>query len=318
MNKNLPKRIFTVAITLFLTSAFTAFAEKFEQREEHTFALPGAGKLVIDVSDVDIRIHGEKGLENAQVVVTKTTKKGSEEEAQKAFDVNIIECTQEGDLVKIKSVLPNRSFSVISFGDNARNVSIDIEVQFPEDAEVMVKTSDGDIALETISGQCDLNTSDGDVFATGTQGSLSAKSSDGDVVVKNVKGNVEMKTSDGDLSISDVEGDIDLKTSDGDISISGLKGSLQAKTSDGNIAASMDESPLSNCSLSTSDGNIRLTLANEVSVDLDIRVSDGDINIKHPSANISKLTKHSVSGRINQGGVMIRMVTSDGDITVGN
>jgi DUF4097 and DUF4098 domain-containing protein YvlB len=317
MNKNLNKPAFVITLTALLFSALLASGKPIEDRKEHEFQASPGDKLIVSVRDADIKIRGEKDRRTVSIVVTKTVKNMDEAEAQEAFDLYTIECTQEQELVRIESIRPDQSL-VDKFRRLNRNLSIRIEVVLPEESEILAKTSDGDIDLATITGNTELKTSDGDVSLVRINGSVSAKSSDGDVDVEQVTGEVHATTSDGNLTITGVIGNLDVKTSDGDITVTDLNGSLNAQTSDGNISANLANTPPSDCRMRTSDGDISLTLSDEVSADLHIRVSDGDIRVNHPAAKITQLTKRSANVRLGEGSIQIQMSTSDGNITVGN
>ena len=335
MNKK--HHAFTLIVVLASMLFITLFASGAPVQEisEHEFQVSPDDQLIVSVRDADIKIEGETGRNSVSIVITKTLKNVDEDKAQDIFDLYAFDCTQEDGLVRIES-LPFDKSVYRQLKNYFKGLNIKIEVMVPEKSAILAKTSDGDISLSTIAGKVDLKTSDGDVSVGDITGPVNASTSDGDISLRQITGEVEIKTSDGDLSITDVDGNVqaktsdgnvtvtnltgnlDAKTSDGNIQASGVSGSLDLKTSDGNIDARLTQTPPSDCNLITSDGSISLSVTDDVSADLKIRVSDGDISFSHPSAQISKLNKHSVSARINEGGVMINLITSDGNIDVSN
>ncbi|EAY29053.1 DUF4097 family beta strand repeat-containing protein [Microscilla marina] len=139
---------------------------------------------------------------------------------------------------------------------------------------------------------CNLHSSDGNIMIKGLTNRQSLRTSDGDIKIMQVKGDIIARTSDGNITFEDVAGSIDLTTSDGSIhgNLTELKNSLKARTS---------------------DGNIRIALPKQQGLDLDIRGESLNIPLQNFSG---KATKKRINGKMNGGGKLIQMRTSDGRI----
>lgn len=147
---------------------------------------------------------------------------------------------------------------------------------------------------------------------TPAQSSCDLHSSDGDIVLQGLTGTQTLRTSDGDIKLTNIKGDITGTTSDGNIAFENISGSLDVATSDGNVMGNLLELK-SSLKIRTSDGNIRVSIPRKLGLDLDIR---GE-SLRIPLRNFTgRSTKSKINGKMNGGGKLVRLRTSDGRITL--
>lgn len=189
----------------------------------------------------------------------------------------IVEATQNGDTVVIQVKEKNPGYLGMHMHRSAR-----LDVTVPANTRLTLVTSDGSIHVQGIHASAQLTTSDGSVHVDGTDGELHAHTSDGSITVA------------GRFDV------LDLRTSDGSITADALPGSQMAGT----------------WSLRTSDGSIRLRIPTALAADVDARTSDGHISFDIPITVQGEISKHKLHGRLNGGGHLLNLQTSDGSIQI--
>ncbi len=182
------------------------------------------------------------------------------------------------------------------------HVTIDYQITLPKTA-----------VLERIE------TSAGNVNVAGTSGDLNILDSDGNVSIIGVDGFVAVSTSNGAISLENVTGIRSLDTTNG-----WINGTIGTSRGDGSVVR-------------TSNAGVDLTFARDLLAALEVRTSNGDITLGFPAnfnANLeaeapngnvimdgvilSEQTSRPgyVKGIIGKGGQTLRVVTSNGDITL--
>jgi len=192
--------------------------------------------------------------------------------------IRIIE-QQTGNTVSIEVKFPHETF--FNFGYHRRNV--EITIQMPRVGNANLRTADGSI---TLSG---------------------------------LKGNMDVNTSDGSLQIEGVDGSLRAHTSDGRITASGRFDTLSLNTSDGRIdATALAGSRLNGeWDLHTSDGGVTLRIPSTLSADVELRTGDGRIDFDVPITTQGAIGRNRINGKLNGGGNLISVHTSDGSIHIG-
>ena len=158
----------------------------------------------------------------------------------------------------------------------------------------------------------DLNSLQGNIIVDGLTGEVQAQTSAGNIFVDDVVGQVQTHTSAGNLRFKGVKGPISGRTSAGNITLEGCRGFVDAKTSAGNIQVDVITQPLDNLNLRTSAGNIIGTLGSNINVEIDARTSAG--NLTTDLRVQGTVTRNRINGTINDGGPLLKLRTSAGNI----
>ena len=176
------------------------------------------------------------------------------------------------------------------------NVRMRWEIDVPENFDIDLKTSGGDVVV------VDLN------------GNAVAKTSGGNVEFENVSGEIKAKTSGGNVRLIDITGNIDASTSGGDIKIESSIGKISAKTSGGNVSLDYTGENMG-IELGTSGGNVTVTIPDNFKAELYLKTSGGDIEC-NIEARIKEFRDNKFVGSMNGGGPELTAKTSGGDIRV--
>src|SRR5579872_5848674 len=116
-----------------------------------------------------------------------------------------IESNQHGDEVELTARIPHGWH--FALGTNRR---LHIEVRMPKDADLQVRTGDGSIKANNVTGNIDLH------------------SGDGALTVGSLKGAIRLHTGDGSIEASDLDGKCDATSGDGRIRLAGRFDALTA------------------------------------------------------------------------------------------
>jgi len=174
------------------------------------------------------------------------------------------------------------------------------------------RTSGGSIDVRNSKDDIDLSTSGGSIDAKNCEGKLRLSTSGGSLDLKDLKGDIRATTSGGGIHGSDIEGELIAHTSGGSIHFSDLSCSLETSTSGGNIDVSIKELG-KYIKISNSAGNIDVTLPNK-GLDLDLsasKIKTGQLN------NFSgKVDDEEINGKLNGGGVPVRIDAGSGKISL--
>jgi hypothetical protein len=204
-----------------------------------------------------------------------------------------IESNQHGDEVELIARIPHSWH--FSIGMIRR---LHIEVRMPKDADLQVRTGDGSIKANGLSGTIDLH------------------SGDGALTVGSLKGSVRLHTGDGSIDGSDLDGKCDASSGDGRIRLSGRFDVLSAKSGDGSISVdALHGSKLdSSWNIVSGDGRLEVALPPDLPANIEASSGDGRITTDIPITMEGVLSKSRVHGKMNGGGSTLTIHTGDGSI----
>jgi DUF4097 and DUF4098 domain-containing protein YvlB len=253
-----------------------------------TYQVNGRADLRLITGDGDVAVTGTDQHQIDARVTTTGWKLGPN-------DVQIIE-SQSGSSVSIEVKVPHWGFSM--FGGNHK--SLRVEVSVPRDLDLDVRTSDGNIAAQGVSGKIQFDTGDGNVTAG------------------NIKGDIRIHTGDGHIEGHNFDGSLDANTGDGNLRIDGRFDALALKTGDGNIEAQVGSgSKVTNgWNLHSGDGRITLRVPADLNATLDAHTGDGSITLDIPIQVSGSLSHSSVRGKMNAGGPTLAVSSGDGSIHI--
>ncbi len=175
-------------------------------------------------------------------------------------------------------------------------------------------TSGGNIHIESSTNDMDLSTSGGNIEASNCEGRLRLTTSGGSLYLKQLKGDIEATTSGGNVEGSHISGELVSSTSGGNIRLTDLSCSLECSTSGGNINISIIELG-KYVKIGNSGGNVDLTIPKGKGVDLDLEADK--IRTDSMADFNGKVKEDEVSGKLNGGGISVKVRASSGRIHLG-
>jgi hypothetical protein len=180
--------------------------------------------------------------------------------------------------------------------ENLHNISIEYEIQAPENAFLEAGSGSGDITDDGIGENAKISTGSGNIHATGLHGGFSVGTGSGDIYAE--------QTGDGDVKAQTGSGNVELKN---------LRGGLRGGTGSGDIKVS--GTPTSNWHLETGSGNVEFW-AGSAPLTLDASTGSGSVHTDREMLTQGSSDRHHVTGKINGGGPTVRIETGSGDIRV--
>jgi hypothetical protein len=287
----------TLAATVLMapSCAINIDQEGFISREEKRFPADAVVDLHLYTFDGGVEVRAWDRPE----VVVEVEKRGQDQEA--IAKIQIL-ADRTGNRIQIEARHPgNRSFVIGRFTSPSARFLVTV----PRKTNLVVRSGDGSILVERVSGRHELRTSDGSIRTLETTGELLAESGDGTIQLDEVSGRIEARTSDGSLRVT------------------GMPASLRARSGDGSVVvrirrgAVMTEDWL----VTTEDGPVSVELPDGFDADIEADPgSDGRARSDLTLVNVSggTRTERVLRGRLGQGGHRLLLRTGDGTIRLTN
>ena len=303
-----------------------------ESVEEKTLAVSGQATLTVDNALGNISVvAGPAG----EVAVTAEKKAWGRDEADaqeelKALKVNIL---QTGDRITISVVHPVE-VDFLSIGPSGGAVNFTITV--PEDTEVELDSSNGNLSLDGVNGGADLYTSFGKIDVQNAGGKLTVKSSNGSLQGENIQSKAEVSFSSdfGDITLSEVSADqVDVSSTNGKLELSSVESADEIRLSTEFGRITLKDSQAQSLDVQTSNGDIRLenvtvegkifaksqfgglTLEQALGGSYDLSSSNGKINVDGAGGEIKAHSDFGDLEIMNAEGATLDLSTNNGKIS---
>ena len=160
----------------------------------------------------------------------------------------------------------------------------------------------------------------GDFFGTShfehVRGPIRFHTSRTDLQLARLDGEVEI-SSNADLSVSEAVGPVTLTTGNRNITLDRVAGDISVTNRNGSVDVT-SAPPLSNVTVENRNGSVNLTLPEQASFAYQLDATNGDIDSEFPEIKIPEtdLQRKTVSGTAGKGGPMLRISTTQGDISL--
>ncbi len=265
--------------------------------ETHTFTVGANPVVTLDTFDGAIDVHAWDRNE-VEVIVEKQAQDDGR------LQQIVVEKSQEGDRVTLRVRGPAESGSDGIYIGVVYSPAARLRVALPRSATLDLRSGDGAIKVEDVSGQLTLHSGDGSIVAT------------------RVSGHILARTDDGSIRLREASGNIDVETQDGSIVVNGTVTHLRAKTGDGSvrIGAEGESALAADWLVETEDGSVELRLPEAIDAVVDAATADGTIRSSFPGLTVpARSEDDSSDGRdlkatIGAGGHTLRVRTADGAI----
>ncbi len=298
---------FTVTATVVFMS-LGAFASDYQGSFERKFQVNGPARLEIDTGSWDVTVHsGPAGAVtvSGRIHVDNRWLFG-ERSAQIQELENNPPVRQEGNTIRVGQTKQN-------------NISVDYEITVPADTRVQSRTGSGDVKIEGLNSDVDLQSGSGDLTLENVGGRVQSRSGSGDVRAREISGPFRAEASSGDIQLEERgQGDVDIRTTSGDIEVKGVDGRLHAEAGSGDINAA--GKPNGVWEARTGSGNIHIDLPEQSGFQLDASTSSGEINLNHAITltvqGSMDAVRHELKGTAGSGGPQVTVHTGSGDIDI--
>jgi hypothetical protein len=280
------KKILLAAAALGL-AASTALASEYPFERTLTVS----GQVELSVATGSGNIHLTRGAGNQIHIIGKVKTGlggwgswgGSEERAKEIAANPPIE--QTGNIVRIGG-----------HHENLHNISIDYEIQAPENAILDAGAGSGNITVEEVGENANLSTGSGNIHATGLHGGFKVETGSGNIYAEQTgEGYVKAGTGSGNIELRNLHGGLRAGTGSGSINVGGM--------------------PTADWKLETGSGNVDIWPGN-IGITINAETGSGGIHCDHEVVTQGELGHHHLEGKINGGGPTVRIETGSGAIRI--
>lgn len=268
-------------------------------QETHKFSVGSAPALTLDTFDGAIEVHSWDRPE-VEVIVDKQAQDDG------LLQQIVVEKSQDGDAVTLRVRGPAASGQSglqigVVYSPSAR-----LRVAVPKSTVLDLRSGDGSITVEDISG------------------TIGARSGDGSITGQRLSGDLRLRTDDGSVRLREVNGRVDVETGDGSVVVDGVVTHLRAKTGDGSmrITAEKGSAVADDWLIETRDGSVEIRLPEGTAAEIDAETRDGVIRSTYPGLTVPERTRdeergddsRSLKATLGAGGRQLRVRTGDGSI----
>lgn len=234
------------------------------ERSDRTVEAPPDTPLVVENQNGDVTVS-DGATDAIDLEITKRTNFGRDRLA----DVTV-ETDATGDRVTVETVARDLPAGV--------SVSVDLRLYLPDDVPVeRVRTRNGDVRVEDVSGDATLATTNGRVSADGVDGFLTLQSTNGSIETRDVGGLDGARTTNGSI----------------DVEVPAIRGDT---------------------TLQTTNGEVRLAVATDLDAFVDLQTTNGDVGYSGLDLQIDTDRSTRLRGTLGDGGSRLVAKTINGDV----
>jgi len=335
-----------LGVLLGFTLCTAAVAEVHKDTREHRFTTSEIAILNLAGA---VKITGTEGKELVvRAILTGEARKA--DDARRNAELLSLDVQEQGDRVRIVTVYPVEEYDEYIynrgedddggfFGWNSRTTTsymgervairsggdglaahVDYELLVPAGVTVTFENKVGTIQAENVDGELRLDTSSGEITVRGGEGDVTADTGSGEiqvsdrkgdvfadtgsggVIVSKVVGDVEADTGSGGVEVSDVTGDVAIDTGSGGADLENVVGSimvdtgsggvdgrnlknvreLEIDTGSGSVELDGDFSALERMVIDTGSGGVRMRTTGSLNMQLSVSAGSGGVRVDLP------------------------------------
>jgi hypothetical protein len=229
--------------------------------------------------------------------VIDVEKRGQDKEAVGRIEV-IAERTE--NRIQIEARRPGGSNVFVGIG-RFTSPSAKIIATVPRNTNLVVRSGDGSVMVERVTGRLELRTDDGSIRAIETAGDLLAETGDGTIQIEEAEGRVEARTSDGSIRLTGTPSIVRARSEDGGLTLRVRRGA--AMTGDWMLA--------------TRDGAVTVELPDDFDALVEAEPGPGDrarseLTLVDEAGGTRE--DRTLRGRLGKGGHRLTIRTGDGSV----
>jgi hypothetical protein len=293
----LPASCLALAVSTAPACAVSIDHEGHIERDEKRFPADGVIDLHLYTFDGGVEIRAWDRNE----VLVEIEKRGQDKAAVDRIQVL---ADQTGRRIQIEARHSGGRGTIVGLGV-FRAPSARFIATVPRATNIVVRSGDGAIRAERLSGRLELRTDDGSIHTVETSGEVIAETGDGSIQLDDAAGRVEARTGDGSLRINGTPSVVRARSGDGSIVLRIRRGAAMAE----------------DWVVATGDGSVSVELPDGFSADVEADPgSDGRARSELTLVNATGGTRDErvLRGRLGQGGRRLTLRTGDGNIRITN
>ena len=221
-------------------------------KDTRSMSAPYLGSMALDVLTVNGAIEVSQA-DSQSIEITAMIKART----QQRLDETLVVADQIDDTLVVRVEWPN--------GKRMSNEGCSFTIAMPATESITLKSSNGAISVDSLSGPADLDTSNGRITVTDYVGDIRAETSNGRIVLESIDGSVYADTSNGSVRIFGVTGPVNADTSNGAVVIEladGNPGPVQIDTGNGSVTLAVGDAFTGTLTTDTSNGSTHCSIGN--------------------------------------------------------
>lgn len=127
---------------------------------------------------------------------------------------------------------------------------------------------------------------------------------------------IDVSTTNGRITLTGLEGKIVANTTNGGVSGKGLAGGVDARATNGGVNIDMTSLGGDKVVLRTTNGGVTLTLPDTAKADIAASCTNGGISVTGGNIEVSEQSRRKFEGRLNGGGTVVELHTTNGGVRV--
>jgi DUF4097 and DUF4098 domain-containing protein YvlB len=182
--------------------------------------------------------------------------------------------------------------------------------------DLNIESTSGDIRISNIRGQIDISSASSSMELNSITGSIDIRSMGGDKKGSFISGSVIISQTSGEVELKSLNGDLRVKSTSGSVYVEQESGAVDISTYTGNVNVKTELYSDRNSFIETSSGDVVFTIPEMSSGSVKLETVSGEIKTEMPMS-IKSLSKKKMTGDFGKDGPKISLITSSGDITIG-
>src|SRR5215469_7787003 len=255
-------------LAFFCFFCLRAGAKDYQGSFEREFRVTGPARLEIDTGSWDVTVHtGPAGLVtvSGRIRVSNRWLMGDRTATVQQLENNP-PVRQVGNTVRLDHAKLN-------------NIWVDYEVTVPADTRVDSRTDSGDVKIQDLTGELDLESGSGDLWLENIAGRIGTRSRSGDVRATAISGSFSAEATSGDIRLEERgKGDVSIRTTSGNIEAAGIDGRLDLQATSGDISAR--GKPAGSWQVRAGSGNIHVSFPSDAAFQLDASTNSGELSVQ--------------------------------------
>ncbi len=277
--------------------------ERYHEDFHYSYPLKAGGRLTVEGFNGSVDVS----MWDQETVDISGTRHGRSQEDTRDLK---IEVDHSADSVSVRVIRPST---------RRGNYGATFAIKVPRGVVLeRVTTSNGAIRSFDGAGPARLKTSNGRVEVRRLKGPLTAETTNAAVELQDIEGPVEVRTSNGHVRAEGMRGAFDATTSNSSIhaALDPVDGAVRLQSSNGGIDLSLPPNEQSAVRAHTTNSGITLHLPGEVNARLVAGTSNSSISTDFEMRMRGEISKHHIEGSIGNGGPLIDLSTSNGQIRI--
>lgn len=306
-----------LTVVFFLIGSYSLEAarkEKYEEKFEKTISLAKDGEVVLKNVSGAVEVKGwNKG--EVRIEALKISKASTVEKAKENAKIVKIDVEKVGNTLRIKTEYPD---DLSRRERRSISVSVKYNLMIPAGASAEVNNVSGSVTLEEIGGAVKAHVVSGRLEVSKASKGVDCETVSGSLKVQDIKGNVYLKTVSGGITAERIRGSIKANVTSGGINLIDVSeaNEVDAKVLSGTITYKGSINRDGRYTLKSHSGSIKMILPSNSGFDLTAKTFSGRINSDFDITVSGKIGKRELTGKVNDGGAVVKLSTFSGSITL--